>query len=127
MVADFELDLRIDLDELPVLGDDPPAASYRVEIRATHGQRFRVRQVQRLVLRIPRTSLNGELHKVEKAVGLHLLVPWRRPLRTTPKGQELIDEAHRLLELRDAQQRESDLNPRRQPLSKLNHAQFPAF
>src|SRR5882757_2587303 len=50
--------------------------------------------------------------KVEKAGGFHLLGPWRRVLRTTPKKQEMIDEARRLLQLRDAQQREGDLTSR---------------
>lgn len=47
---------------------------------------------------IPRTSLKGKLYKVEAVVGFDLLVPWRRPLRATPQGQELIDEARRRLQ-----------------------------
>ncbi|MEU1824073.1 TniQ family protein [Streptomyces abikoensis] len=49
-----------------------------------------------------RTSLRGEIYKVEAAAGFDLLVPWRRPLRATPEGQELIDEARRLLQRLDA-------------------------
>ncbi|MER5897677.1 TniQ family protein [Streptomyces sp. NPDC001876] len=61
----------------------------------------RTRRSAALTLGIPRTSLNGRLKMLETAAGFEIFNHRTRPVAATPRGQALLEEAHRLFGLLD--------------------------
>ncbi|MCX4674145.1 hypothetical protein OG413_02235 [Streptomyces sp. NBC_01433] len=54
-----------------------------------------------LTLAIPRTTFNAHLRLVEDGAGFAVFDHRKRPVRVTPRGQPLIEEAQRLIALLD--------------------------
>ncbi|AZM56337.1 hypothetical protein DMA15_30200 [Streptomyces sp. WAC 01529] len=65
---------------------------------------YPTRRSAALALGIPRTTFNAHLRLVEGAAGFAVFNHRKRPVRVTPRGRTLLNEARRLLQLLDAQE-----------------------